>query len=90
MTYVVKAMIERTKRFDEEANCFVDVEPYMYNPVGSTYTVFIKDLKTIRGVKSRIKKMFFPKDVVEVHICSTVCPTNSVYDKLIEVVKIER
>ena len=90
MAYVVKAMIERTKRFDNEANCFVDVEPYMYNPVGSTYTVIINDLKTVRGVKNRIKKMFFPKDVVELHICSSVYPTNSVYEKLIEIVKIER
>ena len=90
MTYVVKAMIERTKRFDEEANCFVDVEPYMYNPVGSSYTVIIYDLKTVRGVKNRIKKMFFPKDVVEVHICSSVSPTNDANDKLIEVIKFKR
>ena len=84
MTFVIKAMIQRTEKWDEERLCFVNTEPYLYNPCGCDYTRIIHDLKTIKGVKNRIKNWKWQKDVVEVYICSSANPTNDDCDKLIE------
>ena len=61
MAFVIKAMVQRTKKWDEEKLCFVNTEPYLYNPCGSTYTHIIRDLKTVRGVKNRIKNFIYPE-----------------------------
>ena len=40
----------------------------LYNPCGSDYTVIIRDLKTLKGIKNRIKNYMIPKDVVQIRI----------------------
>ena len=37
MTFVVEGYVERTDKFDEAENLFVECEPYYYNPLGSDY-----------------------------------------------------
>lgn len=39
-----------------------------YNPCGSDYTAILQDLKTVRGVKNRIKNWQWRKNVIELHI----------------------
>lgn len=68
--FVVEAYIERTDRFDDETNQFVECAPYYYNPLGTDYCVVISDLKTLRGVLNRITKWVWPKSVVEIRIYS--------------------
>ena len=41
-----------------------------YNPPGSDYTVICKDLKTIRGVKNRIKKYKWRENTIKLIIVS--------------------
>jgi len=45
------------------------IEKDDYYPFGSDYTVFIKDLKTIRGVINRLKNYkYIPKNCVKIQI----------------------
>ena len=68
--FVAEAYIERTDRFDKETNQFVKCEPYLENPCGTEYCVIIHDLKTLRGVRNRLRKFHWNKDIVEIRIYS--------------------
>lgn len=68
--FVVEAYIERTDRFDDETNQFVECAPYYYNPLGSDYCQIIHDLKTLRGVLNRIRKWRWAEGVIEIRIYS--------------------
>ena len=40
----------------------------LYNPCGSSYSYIIRDLKTLRGVKNRIKKYPIDSNTKEIRI----------------------
>ena len=42
----------------------------LYNPCGTSHTFIIRDLKTLRGVKNRIKKYPINKNTKEIRIYS--------------------
>lgn len=42
----------------------------LYNPCGSSYSYIIRDLKTLRGVKNRIKKYPIDSNTKEIRIYS--------------------
>lgn len=75
--FIAEAYVERTYRFDSETNQFVDCAPYLENPCGTDYCVIMRDLKTLRGVRNRVLKMRWPKDVVEIRIYSVT----NLYDR---------
>ena len=66
--FIAEAYIERIDRYDYKTNQFRDSEPYLYNPCGTGYCIFMRDLKTLRGARNRVRKMYWPKDVVEIRI----------------------
>ena len=46
--------------------------------------IFIQDLKTINGVKSRLKKVEIPENTIEIHIFEALNITDATKDILIE------
>lgn len=69
--FVVEAYVKSSIKWDEESGTYVNCAPYLYNPLGSEYCVIIHDLKTLRGVKNRIRKFCWSDRVVEIRIYST-------------------
>ena len=76
MAFIIKAMVKNEK------------EKNLYNPCGCDYTRIIRDLKTFRGVKNRIKNWSWPDDTVELYVYSNVNVTNEKYDKFIATIKL--
>ena len=67
--------------------CMVEEDQILYNPCGSEYSIIIRDLKTLRGVKNRLKNYRIMPDVVQLNIYSC----SNIYDektfRLLETIK---
>lgn len=49
----------------------------LYHECGTDYTTIIKDLKTLRGVKNRLKNFYIPKNVKKIKIYKS----SNIYNK---------
>jgi hypothetical protein len=68
MNYFVKCLIYNNKKWNHELKQYETTEPYLYNPCGTDYSFIFRDLKTLKGVKNRLKKFSLRKDIVKLQI----------------------
>ena len=70
--YVIKFMV----KLNETNSCY------------SNNNIFIKDLKTVKGVKNRLKRIEIPENAIEIHIFKALNITDATKDILIEKISV--
>ena len=83
--FFVKCMVAEDQKWNGKE--WEKVGPFLTNPCGSEYSFIIRDLKTLRGVKNRLKNYPIKSNVVQLNIYSCT----NVYDektfRLLETIK---
>ena len=83
--FFIECMVEGDQKWNGKK--WEKVDPFLYHPCGSEYSIIVRDLKTLRGVKNRLKNYRIPPNVVQLNVYSYT----NIYDektfKLLETIK---
>ena len=74
--FLVEALVERNTRWDSETSSFLPCLPYLTNPCGLGYSMYV-NLKTVKGAIKRINQQMWSKSVKEIKIFKVTSDAHS-------------